>query len=110
MDRKLDNLLKLHYNLRKKISFKSIAASLCQVFFQVVKALRKNYGLTQIQSAKISGIKRPNTSRLKAGTHVPGIPLIECLAESLQVQTSDLIVGRNIDRKSQPLRHEGTMI
>ena len=64
---------------------------------QRVKALRKKYGLTQNQLAKMSGIKRPNISRLEAGTHVPGIPLIERLAESLQVKTSDLIVDRNID-------------
>ena len=64
---------------------------------QRVKALRKKYGLTQNQLAKMSGIKRPNISRLEAGTHVPGIPLIERLAESLQVKTSELIVDRNID-------------
>jgi len=66
---------------------------------QRVKALRKKYGLTQNQLAKMSGIKRHNISRLEAGTHVPGIPLIERLAESLQVKTSDLIVDRNIDLK-----------
>ncbi|MBE9531078.1 MAG: helix-turn-helix domain-containing protein [Proteobacteria bacterium] len=59
---------------------------------QRVKALRKKYGLTQNQLAKMSGVKRPNISRLEAGTHVPGILLIERLAESLQVKTSDLIV------------------
>ncbi len=36
-------------------------------------------------------------SRLEVGTHLPGILLIERLAESLQVKTSDLIVDRNID-------------
>jgi DNA-binding XRE family transcriptional regulator len=56
-----------------------------------VKALRKELGLTQAQLAKLSGLKRPNISRLEAGTHVPGIPLIERLAESLQVNISDLI-------------------
>jgi DNA-binding XRE family transcriptional regulator len=66
---------------------------------QRVKALRKKYGLTQNQLAKMSGVKRPNISRLEAGTHVPGILLIERLAESLQVKTSDLIVDRNIDLK-----------
>ncbi len=66
---------------------------------QRVKALRKKYGLTQNQLAKMSGVKRPNISRLEARTHVPGIPLIERLAESLQVKTSDLIVDRNIDLK-----------
>jgi DNA-binding XRE family transcriptional regulator len=59
---------------------------------QRVKAIRKKRGLTQNQLAKMSGVKRPNISRLEAGTHVPGILLIECLAESLQVKTSDLIV------------------
>jgi DNA-binding XRE family transcriptional regulator len=63
---------------------------------QRVKALRKKYGLTQNQLAKMSGVKRPNISRLEAGTHVPGILLIERLAESLQVKTSDLIVDKNI--------------
>ena len=63
---------------------------------QRVKALRKKYGLTQNQLAKMSGVKRPNISRLEAGTHVPGILLIERLAESLQVNTSDLIVDKNI--------------
>ena len=63
---------------------------------QRVKALRKRCGLTQNQLAKMSGVKRPNISRLEAGTHVPGILLIERLAESLQVKTSDLIVDKNI--------------
>jgi DNA-binding XRE family transcriptional regulator len=58
---------------------------------QRVKAMRKKRGLTQNQLAEMSGIKRPNISRLETGTHVPGILLIECLAESLQVKTSDLI-------------------
>jgi len=66
---------------------------------QRVKALRKKYGLPQNQLAKMSGVKRPNILRLEAGTHVPGIPLIERLAGSLQVKTSDLIVDRNIDLK-----------
>lgn len=56
-----------------------------------VKALRKKLGLTQVQLAKLSGLKRPNISRLEAGTHVPGILLIERLAESLHVNISDLI-------------------
>ena len=59
---------------------------------QRVKELRKKRGLTQNQLAKMSGIKRPNISRLEAGTHVPGILLIECLAESLKVKISDLII------------------
>jgi len=42
----------------------------------------------------MSGVKRPNISRLEIGTHVPGILLVERLAESLQVKTSDLIVDR----------------
>ena len=56
-----------------------------------MKALRKQRGLTQVQLAKMTGLKRPNISRLEAGTHVPGISLIERLAESLQVNISDLI-------------------
>ena len=63
---------------------------------QRVKVFRKKRGLSQGQLAKMSGVKRPNISRLESGTHVPGILLIERLAESLQVKTSDLIVDRNI--------------
>ncbi len=66
---------------------------------QRVKALRIKCALTQNQLAKMSGVKRPNISRLEAGTHVPGILLIERLAESLQVKTSDLIGDRNIYSK-----------
>ncbi|MBW2614796.1 MAG: helix-turn-helix transcriptional regulator [Deltaproteobacteria bacterium] len=58
---------------------------------QRVKALRKERGLTQDQLAKMAGFKRPNISRLEAGIHVPGLPLLERLAESLQVKISDLI-------------------
>lgn len=58
---------------------------------QRVKEIRKKRKLTQNQLAEMSGIKRPNISRLEAGTHVPGILLIECLAESLGVRISDLI-------------------
>lgn len=59
-----------------------------------VKALRKTRGLTQAQLAKMSGIKRPNISRLEAGKHAPGIKSIQVLADCLQVRVSDLIVGR----------------
>jgi len=58
---------------------------------QRVKAIRKERGMTQDQLAKVSGLKRPNISRLEAGTHVPSISLIERLAESLQINISDLI-------------------
>ena len=61
---------------------------------QAVKTLRKKRGLTQNQLAKMAGIKRPNISRLEAGTHTPGIIFIQRLAECLQVKISDLIVGR----------------
>ena len=59
-----------------------------------VKALRKKQGLTQEQLAKMSGVKRPNISRLEAGKHVPGIKFIQVLADSLKVKISDLIVDR----------------
>jgi DNA-binding XRE family transcriptional regulator len=59
-----------------------------------VRALRKQRGLTQDQLAKMASVKRPNISRLEAGKHVPGIILIQRLADSLQVRISDLIVDR----------------
>lgn len=61
---------------------------------QRVKALRKKHGLTQDQLAKMSGIKRPNISRLESGKHVPGITFIQRLADSLQIKISELIVER----------------
>jgi len=59
---------------------------------QRVKALRQKRGLTQDQLAKMCGVKRPNISRLEAGTHTPGLIFIQSLAECLQVRTSELIV------------------
>jgi DNA-binding XRE family transcriptional regulator len=59
-----------------------------------VRALRKQRGLTQGQLAKMASVKRPNISRLEAGKHVPGIILIQRLADGLQVRISDLIVDR----------------
>jgi DNA-binding XRE family transcriptional regulator len=56
-----------------------------------VRALRRERGLTQDQLARMSGLKRPNLSRLEAGSHVPGISLLERLAESLDVNISDLM-------------------
>ena len=61
---------------------------------QRVKAFRKKRGLSQAQLAKMSGVKRPNISRLEAGTHVPGIIFIQRIAECLQVKISDLVVDR----------------
>ena len=60
-----------------------------------VKALRKKQGLTQEQLAQMSGVKRPNISRLEAGKHVPGINSIQVLADCLKVTISDLIVDRH---------------
>jgi DNA-binding XRE family transcriptional regulator len=59
-----------------------------------VRALRKQRGLTQDQLAKMASVKRPNISRLEAGKHVPGIILIQRLADCFQVRISDLIVDR----------------
>ena len=58
---------------------------------QRVKALRQQLKLTQAQLADLSGLKRPIISRLENGTHVPSIALIERLAESLEVDISDLV-------------------
>lgn len=57
---------------------------------QRLKFLREQRGLTQAQLAEMSGLKRPNISRLEAGNHVPGIALIERLAACLQVPIFDL--------------------
>jgi DNA-binding XRE family transcriptional regulator len=59
-----------------------------------VKAFRKQRGLTQDQLAKMAKVKRPNISRLETGKHVPGIILIQRLADCLQVKISDLIADR----------------
>ncbi len=59
-----------------------------------VKALRKKKGLTQAQLAKMTGVKRPNISRLESGKHVPGIRFIQVLANCLQVRMGELIVDR----------------
>jgi DNA-binding XRE family transcriptional regulator len=58
---------------------------------QRVKALRQQLKLTQAQLAGLSGLKRPNISRLENGTHVPSIALIERLAESLGVDISEIV-------------------
>jgi putative transcriptional regulator len=59
-----------------------------------VRDLRKQRGLTQDQLAKMVDVKRPNISRLEAGKHVPGILLIQRLADCLHVKIADLIVDR----------------
>ena len=57
-----------------------------------IKAFRTARGLTQEQLAGMVGVKRPNISRLEAGAHVPGISLLERLAESLNVNIVDILV------------------
>lgn len=56
-----------------------------------VRQLRQKRGLTQNQLAAMVGVKRPNISRLETGTHVPGIQLVERLAESLNTTIADLV-------------------
>lgn len=58
---------------------------------QRIRTLRQQLKLTQVQLASLSGLKRPNISRLENGTHVPSIALIERLAECLKVNISDLV-------------------
>ncbi len=58
---------------------------------QRIRSLRQQLKLTQAELAGLSGLKRPNISRLENGTHVPSIALIERLAESLKVDISDLV-------------------
>ncbi len=56
-----------------------------------IKRLRKEKGLTQEQLAIMADMKRPNLSRLEAGVNMPGLPLLDRLADSLQVKISDLV-------------------
>ena len=83
MDRNLDNILKSHYNLRKQISSKSIAASWCQVFFQVVKTFRTLSKMDFDQLRRSSGF---NLERIKNTKILKGNPMFEILLKKSMIK------------------------
>ncbi|MEO3812434.1 helix-turn-helix transcriptional regulator [Sphaerisporangium sp. B11E5] len=65
---------------------------------EAVRRRREELGLTQAQLAERAGLQQPAVARFEAGGTMPTIPLLERLAEALEVRLS---VG------FQPLREAG---
>lgn len=59
----------------------------------VLKALRKQKGMTQMQLAKKAGVTRFYISQLETGLRKnPSLPVLRRLAKALRVPISDLLV------------------
>ncbi|MFI5782335.1 helix-turn-helix domain-containing protein [Nocardia sp. NPDC051570] len=53
-----------------------------------VRERREQLGLTQAELAERAGLKQPAVARLEAGGTMPTIPMLERIAEALEVRLS----------------------
>lgn len=60
-----------------------------------VRKLRESKGLTVTTLAELTGMKRPNLSRLEAGRHLPSLETLERIARALQVPVAELVVDQS---------------
>ncbi|RAY16215.1 XRE family transcriptional regulator [Actinomadura craniellae] len=65
---------------------------------EAVRLRREELGLTQAQLAERAGLKQPAVARFEAGGTMPTIPMLERLAEALEMRLSV---------RFQPLRDAG---
>ncbi|RAY16005.1 XRE family transcriptional regulator [Actinomadura craniellae] len=65
---------------------------------EAVRSRREELGLTQAQLAERAGLKQPAVARFEAGGTMPTIPMLERLAEALEMRLSV---------RFQPLREAG---
>ncbi|ACY99154.1 MULTISPECIES: helix-turn-helix domain-containing protein [Thermomonospora] len=55
---------------------------------EAVRLRREELGLTQAQLAERAGLKQPAVARFEAGGTMPTIPMLERLAEALEMRLS----------------------
>ncbi|MED7927475.1 helix-turn-helix transcriptional regulator [Nonomuraea sp. LP-02] len=55
---------------------------------EAVRLRREELGLTQVELAERTGLKQPAVARFEAGGTMPTIPLLERLAEALEMRLS----------------------
>jgi transcriptional regulator with XRE-family HTH domain len=55
---------------------------------EAVRLRREELGLTQAELAERTGLKQPAVARFEAGGTMPTIPLLERLAEALEMRLS----------------------
>lgn len=55
---------------------------------EAVRLRREELGLTQAQLAERTGLKQPAVARFEAGGTMPTIPMLERLAEALEMRLS----------------------
>lgn len=55
---------------------------------EAVRLRREELGLTQAELAERSGLKQPAVARFEAGGTMPTIPMLERLAEALELRLS----------------------
>lgn len=55
---------------------------------RAVRMRREALGLTQSQLADLAGLKQPAVARFEAGGTMPTIPMLERLAEALEMRVS----------------------
>jgi ribosome-binding protein aMBF1 (putative translation factor) len=55
---------------------------------EAVRRRREELGLTQAELAERAGLKQPAVARFEAGGTMPTIPMLERLAEALEVRLS----------------------
>lgn len=67
-----------------------------------VRAVRKNYQLTQEKLAELIGLEPANISKMENGTHFPSLKTLVKLVDVLGLDISNLFTG-NFTRENQAL-------
>ena len=60
---------------------------------QRIRDARRALGMTQLDLALATGIRRPNVARLERGSNTPTLDTLERVAEALEVPLSSLVTG-----------------
>ncbi len=76
-------------------------------FGLLLKALRKEHGLTQEQLAEKLGVTNRTVSRWETGTNVPDLDILIDLSEFYQIDVKELLNG---ERKTAELKMEDTQL
>ena len=62
-----------------------------QVLHRNIKALRKSLGISQVELARLIGIKQSGVSKIERGIQRPGIERLPILADVLGVTVDELL-------------------
>ena len=82
--------------------------SLRELFIENLKKNRRNCGFSQEKLAEMTGVSTHHIAMIETGRNFPSIELIECIANSLNIEAYELFIDKTYSTKTEfeLLRHE----